>query len=293
MIKSMTGFGRGENSDDKRKFIIEMKSVNHRYNDIIVRMPRHLSYLEEKIKKMIKENIKRGRIEVYINLENINDSDFKIDINLNLAKEYKSALSLLNKELSLEDIIHLEDITKYPDIINVEKEEEDEDIIWDTLYPALDNAITNLESMRVREGEELVFDINKRVDYIKKMSNVVENRAPLVVEEYKIKLENRIKKLLDSPVEIDESKLANEVAYFADKANITEEIVRLYSHIEQLKDTLSSNDTVGRKLDFIIQEMNREANTIGSKASDIDITKDVVEIKSELEKIREQVQNIE
>ncbi|MGO1369540.1 MAG: YicC/YloC family endoribonuclease [Senegalia sp. (in: firmicutes)] len=293
MIKSMTGFGRGENSDDKRKFIIEMKSVNHRYNDIIVRMPRHLSYLEEKIKKMIKENIKRGRIEVYINLENINDSDFKIDINLNLAKEYKSALSLLNKELSLEDIIHLEDITKYPDIINVEKKEEDEDIIWDTLYPALDNAITNLESMRVREGEELVFDINKRVDYIKKMSNAVENRAPLVVEEYKIKLENRIKKLLDSPVEIDESKLANEVAYFADKANITEEIVRLYSHIEQLKDTLSSNDTVGRKLDFIIQEMNREANTIGSKASDIDITKDVVEIKSELEKIREQVQNIE
>lgn len=293
MIKSMTGFGRGENSDDKKRFSIEIKSVNHRYNDIIIRMPRHLSYLEEKIKKMIKEKIKRGRIEVYINLENIAGSDFKIDINLDLAREYKSALDLLNKELALEDIINLEDITKYSDIINVEKKEDDEDIIWNVLYPAVESATEDLELMRSKEGEKLVFDINKRVDYIKELSVNVEKRAPLVVEEYKEKLENRIKNLLDISVQVDDSKLANEVAYFADKASVTEEIIRLYSHIEQLKDTLNSDDTVGRKLDFIIQEMNREANTIGSKASDIDITKDVVEIKSELEKIREQVQNIE
>lgn len=293
MVKSMTGFGRGENKDEKIQFNVEIKSVNHRYNDTIIRMPRHLSYLEEKIKKIIKKRIKRGRVEVYINLENIGESDLEVNVNLNLAKSYKEALDLLNQELNLDDPIKLESITKYPDIINVEKKEESEDVIWNVLSVAVEDSVKDIYSMRCEEGKKLAHDIKKRLDYIKGLNFKIEDRSPLVVEEYKLKLENRINDLLDNSVEVDESKLANEVAYFADKANITEEIVRLDSHITQLIETLNLDDAIGRKLDFLIQEMNREANTMGSKVGDIEITKYVVEIKSELEKIREQVQNIE
>ncbi|WP_130806826.1 YicC/YloC family endoribonuclease [Senegalia massiliensis] len=293
MVKSMTGFGRGENKDESRQFNVEIKSVNHRYNDIIIRMPRHLSYLEEKIKTIIKKKIKRGRVEVYINLENIGETQLEVNVNLDLAKSYKEALSLLNQELNLDDSIKIESITKYPDIINVEKKEESEDVIWNVLSVAVEDSVKDIYSMRCEEGDKLAQDIKKRLDYIKNLNLKIEERSPLVVEEYKSKLENRINDLLDNSVEVDESKLANEVAYFADKANITEEIVRLDSHIIQLIETLSLDDAIGRKLDFLIQEMNREANTMGSKVGDIEITKHVVEIKSELEKIREQVQNIE
>lgn len=293
MIKSMTGFGRGENDDEIRRFTIEIKSVNHRYNDIIVRMPKHFSYLEENIKKMIKEKIKRGRVEVYINLENLKTSNLEVKVDMALAKSYKESLELLDKELGLNTSVNLDQIVKYPDVINVEKKEEEEDVIWSVLSVALNNALENLYNMRIEEGKKLSEDIVKRSKYIGSLSKKIEQKSPIVVDEYKKKLENRIKCILDESVEVDEMKLANEVAYFADKSNITEEIVRLYSHIDQLISTLESNESVGRKLDFIIQEMNREANTIGSKVGDIEITNNVVEIKSELEKIREQIQNVE
>lgn len=289
----MTGFGRGEKDDGIRRFTIEIKSVNHRYNDIIVKMPKHLSYLEDKIKKSIKEKIKRGRVEVYINLESLQSSDLEVNVDLELAKSYKNALDLLNTELNLKSNITLDQIIKYPDILNVEKKEEEEDVIWDILSKSLDEALGNLYNMRIEEGEKLAEDIIKRSDYIKTLAEKIEEKSPIVVEEYKEKLENRIKSILDESVEVDETKLANEVAYFADKSNITEEIVRLYSHIDQIINTMKAEDSIGRKLDFIIQEMNREANTIGSKVGDIEITNHVVEIKSELEKIREQIQNIE
>ncbi|MBS4539729.1 YicC family protein [Clostridium sp. D2Q-11] len=293
MIKSMTGFGRGENDDGLRRFTIEVKSVNHRYNDIIVRMPKHLSYLEEKIKKNIKDRVKRGRVEVYINLENLKASNLEVMVDIDLAKSYMKALETLNKELGLNPLITIDQIIKYPDIINVEKKEEEEDVIWNVLNEALNEALDQLYNMRIEEGKKLGEDIIKRSKYIKSLANKIEEKSPIVVEEYKEKLENRIKSILDESVEVDEMKLANEVAYFADKSNITEEIVRLYSHIDQIIKTMESEDSIGRKLDFIIQEMNRETNTIGSKVGDIEITNSVVEIKSELEKIREQIQNIE
>ncbi|MBS4536118.1 YicC family protein [Clostridium sp. D2Q-14] len=293
MIKSMTGFGRGENDDGIRKFTVEIKSVNHRYNDVIVRMPKHFSYLEENIKNRIKEKIKRGRVEVYINLENLQTSNLDVKVDMDLAKSYKNALELLNKELYLNTLVTLDQIIKYPDVINVEKEKDEEDVIWNVLSIALNQALENLYNMRIKEGKKLAEDIIKRSEYIESLVKEIEKKSPIVVEEYKEKLEDRIKSILDESVEIDDMKLANEVAYFADKSSITEEIVRLYSHIEQLINTLESKDSVGRKLDFIVQEMNREANTMGSKVGDIEITNNVVEIKSELEKIREQIQNIE
>lgn len=293
MIKSMTGFGRGENEDNYRKFSVEIKSVNHRYNDFIIRMPKFLSYLEDDIKKMLKEKIKRGRVEVYINLETFGNSDISINPDINLAFEYKKALENISKELKIEDNITLEQIMKYPDILNIEESDIDEEEIWDVLSVAINSALIKLYEMRIKEGEKLLYDIKNRAEIVRELVKSIEKKSPIVVEEYKEKLKNRIKKLLEDSIEVDDTKLANEVAYFSDKSNITEELVRLDSHINQLLKTMDSNDPVGRKLDFIIQEMNREANTIGSKVGDVEITNNVVDIKSELEKIREQIQNIE
>lgn len=290
----MTGFGRGEMNDGLRNFTVEIRSVNHRYNDTLVKMPKHISYLEENVKKKIRSVINRGRVETFINLEYVGEGDIEVNVDLPLARSYKSAIDLLCEEIGLKNDISVELFAKLPDILKTKKKEEDEDEIWLCLSKAVDIALQNLISMRIEEGIELSKNIKSKLLNIRHIVNQIENRAPLVVIEYKEKLWNRIKELLDEKYEIDESKLANEVAFYADKSSIDEEIVRLYSHINQFIDTLDKGEeSVGRKLDFLVQEMNREVNTIGSKVGDIFVTNYVVELKSEMEKIREQIQNIE
>ena len=293
MIKSMTGFGRGESTDGIHNFNIEIKTVNHRYNDMVLKFPKHLSYLEEKIKRRIKNRISRGRVEVYINLEYISQSAMEVKVDIPLAKAYKTGLELILEELNLEDDIKLSHIMSLSEIIKTERKELDEDITWDCLKTALDKALEKVIDMREKEGVILKRDMEYQVEKIKKMVKEIEKRSPLVVEEYKEKLKERIKELLDDEYNLDEERLNNEIAFFADKSDINEEIVRLNSHINQFLQTLENGESIGRKLDFIIQEMNREINTIGSKASDLVIGNYVIDVKSELEKMREQAQNVE
>ncbi|AFS78698.1 YicC-like protein [Gottschalkia acidurici 9a] len=293
MLRSMTGFGRGENNDGIRNFTVEVKSINHRYNDIIVKVPKHISYLEEKIKKEVKKYVTRGRVEIYIGLEYVKDIEMEVKVNIPLAQSYKNALEKICTELNIDSNLNIDLITKFPDILKTERKEEDEDEIWNTLKEGVRIALEELIAMRQEEGELLSKDIKEKTNKIESLINDIEERAPKVVLEYKEKLENRINELLENKYDIDESKLANEVAYFADKTGIDEEIVRFNSHIIQLRKSLEGNDSIGRKLDFMLQEMNREVNTIGSKVGDVEITNKVVDIKTELEKIREQIQNIE
>lgn len=289
----MTGFGRGEMNDGVRNFTVEIKSVNHRYNDTLVKMPKHIGYLEENIKKQIRNVVNRGRVEVYINLEYVSEGEVEVKVDLPLAKSYKNAVDILCEEIGLKNDISVELFTRFPDILKTKKREEDEDEVWLCLNKAVDMALTNLIMMRTEEGQRLSKNIKLKLLNIKEIVKEIEKRSPAIVMEYKEKLWNRIEELLEEKYEIDENKLANEVAFYADRSSIDEEIVRLYSHISQFIDTLESDDTVGRKLDFLVQEMNREVNTIGSKVGDINITNYVVELKSEMEKIREQIQNIE
>ena len=294
MVRSMTGFGRGENSDEIKSFTVEIKSINHRYNDIIVKTPKHINYLEEKVKKLVRKYVLRGRVEVYISLEYIKESDVEVSVNIPLAMSYKTALLELCDGLGIDKDIDISLITKFPDILKTEKKQEDEEQVWDTLETSLISALENLLQMRETEGSILSDDIVDKTMKIETMISKIEERSPMIVLEHKQRLVKRIEELLENKSEIDENKLSNEVAYFADKAGIDEELVRFKSHIVQLRSTLTSSDeAVGRKLDFLIQEINREINTIGSKVADVDITNNVVEIKTELEKIREQIQNIE
>lgn len=293
MIKSMTGFGRGEFGDNNYHLKIEIKTVNHRYNDISVKMPRHMNYLEESIKKIVKNSISRGKVDVYLDLEYIDGAPVDIKVDMALAKTYKESLEKINDELELGGEIRISNILFLSDIIKTERKEIDEESIWKVAKNSLEIAIDDIMSMKIREGRELEIDMISHLVEIEKVLQVIEARSPLVVVEYKEKLRSRISDLLDNEMNIDEEKLSHEVVYFADKSNINEEIIRLESHIGQFKSILKEEDTVGRKLDFLIQEMNREINTIGSKANDTEISSAVVDIKSSIEKIREQVQNVE
>lgn len=293
MIKSMTGFGRGEAEDAQRQFTVEIKSVNHRYNDIVVRMPKRLTYLEEKIKDLIKNEVKRGRVEVYISLENTGEGDTKISLNRSLVSQYYQCLQEIKASFEVKDDISVSALSKFPDVFILESREEDEDEIWQCLKGAVVKAIEMLMKMRQAEGEKLAEDIVGRCEYIGSIIKTIEKKSPEIVQDYKNKLRERITEMLEDTIQIDDSRLSMEVAIFADKSSITEEVVRLNSHIGQLKKSLEEHQPIGRKLDFLIQEMNREINTIGSKSSDLEIVNHVVDVKSELEKIREQVQNIE
>nr|WP_262430098.1 YicC/YloC family endoribonuclease [Paratissierella segnis] len=293
LIKSMTGYGMGEFSNEHFKFKVEIKAVNHRYSDISVKLPRHINYLEEIIKKNIKGRISRGKVDVYINLEYINESAVDVKIDTPLAKSYKEALSNLLIELNMDENIRLNNILSIPDVVRTERKELDQDMVWEVLSKALNLALDNIMIMKETEGKALRMDMLNKIDNIEGFVQKIEDRAPVVVLDYKAKLKERIKNLLEDNVPIDEDRLSNEVAFFADKSSIDEEIVRLYSHIKQFRSILDEDDSVGRKVDFLIQEFNREINTIGSKANDIVISKYVVDLKSELEKIREQIQNIE
>lgn len=292
MIKSMTGFGRGEYEENGRSFTVEVKTVNHRYSDISIRLPRQLSYLEDTIRKYISRNISRGKIDVYISQDKYNEDEVRVSIDHALTSSYVKALNELRNAYKLEDDITVSVVARFPDILTVDRVEEDKDKIWNTLSMAIDKSMNELMTMREIEGRKLADDVIERAGYIRSIVKQIEERSPQVVQEYKSKLEDRIKQLLDD-VPVDEARIAVEVALFADKSSIAEEIVRLYSHLDQLLSIMNENEPVGRKLDFLIQEMNREINTIGSKANDIMITKQVVVVKSEIEKIREQIQNIE
>ena len=293
MLKSMTGFGRGESQNEIHSFNVEIKTVNHRYNDIVVRMPKHLNYLEENIKSLIKEKISRGRVEVYVGLEYIDESNLDIVVDMPLARAYKSELDRIINELNVRDEVKLSHMLALPEIIKKERKEIEEDIVWECLKISLEAALDNVVDMRIKEGLMLKKDMESKISKIGENLIEIENRAPLVVIEYKEKLKARIDELLDEDLDIDEDRLSSEIAFFADKADINEEIVRLKSHSNQFLNSLNENEPVGRKLDFILQEMNREINTIGSKSEDLIISNCVVNIKSELEKIREQVQNVE
>ena len=293
MIRSMTGYGKGEHEAHDRCFTVEIKSVNHRYNDITIKSPRFMNYLEDKIRKTLTQKIFRGKTDVYINFETFSEDDVTIKLNEHLAKAYVEKLNYLEATYGVTSQHKLDLVAKFPDVISAQKVEEDGDVIWETLEPALDMAIGNFITMRETEGEALKQDIFKKSDRIKEITDAIKERSPVVVEEYKEKLKNRLAELFDkSPV--DEQRIAQEITIFADKACVDEELTRMYSHIEQLNQIFASGDaTIGRKLDFLVQEMNREANTTGSKSNDIKITQAAIELKTEIEKIREQIQNIE
>lgn len=293
MIKSMTGFGRGESSDGVHSFSVEIKTVNHRYNDIIVKMPKYLLFLEEKVKKLIKEYLNRGRVEVYINLEYLADSNIEVNVNIPLALAYKRELENLINQLEIGDDISLNHLLTLPEVIKTERKDVDEDVVWGCLSQALEIALENVVNMRKKEGIELKKDIEIQLRKLESLIDKIEKRAPQVVMEYKEKLKERISELMDEDTDLDEERLNFEVVLFADKSDINEEVVRFKSHIKQFYMSLEQDEAVGRKLDFLIQEMNREVNTIGSKANDLEIINDVMDIKAQLEKIREQVQNIE
>ncbi len=294
MIKSMTGFGRSEYSDEKRSVTAEVRSVNHRYCDVSVKMPRRYSFAEETLKKAVKEILSRGKIDVSISVVNLTEDDVTVKLNTSVAEQYKSSLTELKEQFGLQDQISLDLIAGLPDVMKTVPEIEDEDAITEALKIPVVEAVKKLDAMRQLEGEKLKEDLLKRREIIKEITGKIKERAPLVVEEHKQKLEDRISQLLDKSVEIPEDRLAVEVAVFADKCDITEELVRLDSHMDQMQKILGEGkQAVGKRLDFLVQEMNREANTIGSKANDLEITNYMLTIKSEVEKIREQVQNIE
>ena len=289
----MTGFGRGEFKNDNYHFLVECKTINHKYCDINVRLPRKISFLEDKIRNYVKNFVKRRRVDLYIKLDLIGSEDVNLKFDDKLATQYVNILKEIKEKFDLQDDISVMNVAKFPEIVKCEEKEEDEDLYWSMLKEALDMSMEKLTQMRKEEGEKLAIDTIERCDILANLIDEIEKYSNTVVDEYREKLNNRISEILENPSIIDENRLAQEVAIFADKSSITEEIVRFRSHIEQLRKTVEKNDSIGRKIDFLIQEMNREVNTTGSKSSNINITNLVVEVKSELEKIREQIQNIE
>lgn len=292
-IRSMTGYGKGECNDGKRNIIAEIKTINNRYSDINIKTPRHLRFFEDNIRKIVKNNVFRGRIDVYLNIEYISESDTIIAPNLTLAKQYKTAITDIKNALELNDDVRLDTIIKFQDVLVARENSDDEDELSNCVENAIKNAIEKLLSMRENEGEQLKQDVLSGVERIKVLTKEIKSYSSTLVEEYKQKLELRISELLGSKYELDENRLYNEIVFYSDKSDINEELIRLDSHILQLQSTINEGGTVGRKLDFILQEANREINTIGSKIGNLDITKNVIEVKNILEKIREQVQNIE
>ncbi|MBQ9708179.1 MAG: YicC family protein [Firmicutes bacterium] len=294
MIKSMTGFGRGEFSDGKRNVTAEIKTVNHRYADIYVKMPKRYSFAEEKVKALLKEKVKRGKAEVNIIIENLTEEDTTIKLNTIVAGQYVENLKILQQEYGLTGDISLELVANLPDVLKAVPDVENEEEVSAVISGAVAEAAKALDEMRAVEGAKLADDLLKRGEIIRELVKKIDERAPQVAEEYVNKLTGRIADLIGGQVEIPQDRILVEAAVFANKANITEELVRLDSHMQQLRTILTeSTGPVGKKLDFLVQEMNREANTIGSKANDMQITSLMLETKSEIEKIREQVQNIE
>ncbi|WP_294131497.1 YicC/YloC family endoribonuclease [uncultured Clostridium sp.] len=293
MIRSMTSFGRSSSEEgQKRVFTVEMKSVNSRYLDVNIRMPKTLISLEEEIRKMISNSLNRGKVDVFINLKNYNDGSGIPKVDINLAQGYLECLKEIEEKLGVKNDISVMQIARFPEVITVVEEEDKIEEVWQELKPLINDSLDMMIGMREVEGNKLKEDILFKISAIEELVSKVEEFADTIPKAFKVKLDERVKELLGN-VDIDESRIAMEVCMLADKATVDEEIIRLRSHINQVRETLNLKEPVGRKLDFIVQEMNRETNTIGSKSSDIQMTNIVIDIKNILEKIREQVQNIE
>jgi uncharacterized protein (TIGR00255 family) len=294
VIKSMTGFGRGEFQDNEHRLIVEIKAVNHRYNEIVIRMPKNLGPLEDKIRRSVSNVLVRGRIDIFITMDEYGQKKRAVRIDKELAIAYNKALKDLGELFSAEVNDNIYQIAKFPDVIKVEEVTEDVIVLWPKLSQAVDVAIHNLMSMRLAEGLNIQEDLALRITTIESYITTVEQRAPQVLVEYRERILGRMRELLATVgEEPDAGRILQETAIFADRSSITEELVRLKSHLAQFRAALNADEAVGRKLDFIVQEINRETNTIASKANDFNIANTVVEIKSEIEKVREQIQNIE
>ncbi|MCI8559913.1 MAG: YicC family protein [Dorea sp.] len=293
MMKSMTGFGRCEVMEGNRRFTVEIKGVNHRYLDTNIRMPKKLNFFETSIRSLLKQSVQRGKVDIFITYEDMSESQMTLKYNETLAGEYLSYFKKMAEDFSLENDIRVSALSRYPEILTMEEQALDEEELWKGLKKALDGAIAQFVETRGIEGENLKKDLTGKLEGILKMVECVQERAPQIIVEYRKKIEKKVKELLED-TQIEDSRIAAEVVIFADKICTDEEVVRLKSHVEHMKETLLSNENgIGRKLDFIAQEMNREANTILSKANDLEISNLGIELKTEIEKIREQIQNIE
>ena len=292
MIKSMTGFGRCEITEGQRKFTVELKGVNHRYLDVNIRMPKKLNFFETSIRNLLKQYAQRGKVDVFITYEDTSENQVALKYNAALAEEYLSYFKQMQEAFGLDNDIRVSSLSRYPEVFTMEEQVVDEEELWNGLKKALEGAFGQFVETRIVEGENLKKDILEKLDEMLELVGYIEERSPEIVAEYRTKLENKVKELLED-TQIDEGRLAAEVVIFADKICTDEETVRLKSHIEHMKSTLEEKEGIGRKLDFIAQEMNREANTILSKANDLTVSNHAIDLKTGIEKVREQIQNIE
>ena len=288
----MTGFGRAKLEKESREYLIEIRSVNHKYSDITVKLPRNLLYLEDKIRKAVLNRVSRGKIDVYVTYSNYGIEGKNVIINKELAKMYIEGLNQLAEETGIASGFRATEISKLPDVLNVQVEEDNSDIIWNELSECLENALDNFIDMRAIEGNKIKKDLETRLESLEKNVDEIFQYSTGLVKEYVVKLEERIKEILQTDV-VDQTRLAQEVVIYSDKCSIEEELTRLRSHIMQFKLLLEKEEPCGKKLDFLVQEMNRETNTIGSKSGKLEITNLVIELKTQIEDIREQIQNIE
>lgn len=292
MVRSMTGFGRAKAQIDSLDITVEIKSVNHRYFEFSARLPRSYNFLEEKLKSFLAQNISRGKVEISVMVEDNSENATVVEINREYANAYILALKQLSKEYKIKNDIKVSSFVGNNDLFKIRRQVAEDEVILNAVLTVAEEALNNFIEMRTAEGERLLNDVKSRLKFILEKVEFIEKRSPETVNIYKNRIEQKVKELLEDTT-IDEQRILTEVAIFADKVAVAEETVRLRSHIQQFESLLTDEQPVGRKLDFIVQEMNREANTIGSKAQDIEIAHTVVDIKSEIEKIREQIQNME
>lgn len=292
MIKSMTGFGRCEISDENRKIAIEMKSVNHRYFDVSIKMPKKLNFFDAAIRNVLKKYVERGKIDIFITYEDRTENKVCLKYNEELAKEYLFYFEKMKNDYNLDSDVNVSTLSRCPEVLTMEEQTLDEQELWNLIEQALKAASEKFVESRIKEGAALRENILERLNTMLLHVDYIEERSPQLIQEYRQKIEEKVKGLLEN-VQIDESRLLTEVVLFADKICVDEEIVRLRSHIVNMKDTLTAGGSIGRKLDFIAQEMNREANTILSKTNDLEISNRGIELKTDIEKVREQIQNIE
>lgn len=292
MIKSMTGFGRCEYADDKRKFTVELKSVNHRYLDVNIKMPKKLNFFESTIRNLLKEYIERGKVDVFITYEDFTEDNYSLHYNASLAAEYYAHLQEMAEQFGLENDVRVSSLSRYPDVFVMEEQNMDEKELWSGLEQALRGACEQFVQSRIKEGEHLKNDLIDKLEKMLSYVDFIEERSPIIMQEYRKRLEDKIQEVLKDR-QIDEGRIATEVVIYADKVCVDEETVRLRSHIKSTEDTLNAGGSIGRKLDFIAQEMNREANTILSKANNLELADVGINLKTDIEKVREQIQNIE
>lgn len=292
MIKSMTGFGRCEMTEGNRKFTVELKSVNHRYLDVAIKMPKKFNFFESSIRNVLKEYIQRGKVDVFISFEDFSEKTAAVKYNKEIAAEYLKYLTQMAEEFGLENDIRVSSLSRYPEVLSMEEVDVDEEELWKLLEKTVRGAAQQFVESRVKEGENLCDDLIGKLDGMLAHVDYIEERSPQIIEEYKNKIYDKVRELM-SDAQAEENRVLMEVTLFADKVCVDEEMVRLRSHIETTRQTLLEGGSIGRKLDFIAQEMNREANTTLSKANNLDISNCAIELKTEIEKVREQIQNIE